>query len=67
MLKPTLSYGALEFILKKKLIPTCKIGALVLLVLNLLGLLLIGALILRHNISHSFYFLKINNESNSTS
>lgn len=52
MLEPALPNGPLELVLEEKLVPAGQVGPLILLVLVLLGLLLIGALILRHNISH---------------
>jgi hypothetical protein len=56
MLKAALSDGALEFVLKEELVPTSKVGTLVLLGEVLLRLLLIGALILGHYVSHVLYF-----------
>lgn len=52
MLEAAFPDGPLELILEEKLVPAGQVSALVLLILHLLGLLLIGALILRHNISH---------------
>ena len=52
MFKPALSDSTFELVFKEELIPSCEVGALVLLVKIFLGLFLIGALILGHNISH---------------
>ena len=52
VLESALSDGSFEFVLEEKLVPTSEIGALVLLVKVFLGLLLVGALILGHDLSH---------------
>jgi len=52
MFKPALSDSTFELVFKEKLIPSCEVGALILLVKIFSWLLLIGALIFGHNISH---------------
>jgi len=54
-----LSDGALELVLEEKLIPASKVSTLVLLIEVFLGLLLLGTLILRHNLSHLSTFKSI--------
>lgn len=52
MFEPALANGPLEFVLEEELVPASEIGSLVLFGRILLGLLIVGALILRHNVSH---------------
>ncbi len=52
MFKTAFPDGALELVFEEELIPAGEVGALVFLVKIFLGLLLIGALILGHNVSH---------------
>lgn len=56
MLEAALANGALEFLLEEELIPAGEIGALVLLLGVLLGLLLVGALVFGHNVRHASHF-----------
>lgn len=56
MLEAALADGTLEFLLEEELVPAGEVGPLVLLLDVLLGLLLIGALVLRHNVRHALTF-----------
>lgn len=56
MFKAALADGAFEFLLEEELVPAGEIGPLVLLLGVLLRLLLVGALVLRHNVRHALTF-----------
>lgn len=56
MLEAALANGAFEFFLEEEFIPACEVGALLLLLGVLLGLLLVGALVLGHNVRHASHF-----------
>lgn len=56
VLEATLADGTLEFLLEEELVPAGEVGPLVLLLGVLLGLLLVGALVLGHNVRHALTF-----------
>ncbi len=56
MFEAAFTDGSFEFFFEEELVPASQIGPLVFLLGILLGLLLIGALILRHNVRHAFTF-----------